>query len=1719
MHRQKPLTYGEIADTVLPAVVFTVDTLNILSQSVDTYVQLAPRDRRLFLQEQMEKIWPEPIDWTALQRYYQEHGRIRGPPAIPEGTTSRKWTGLRVCGIVYRDSIDEMVFLGTGMRPGDPRGYIGHRMKCRTVYFWKLSPSERKLLREMAEDWQRGGPPTEQKMEAYYRRFQTFIHGVHMTALREFGQHMVTMVVPEPGLTNPPRLYEFMYELKILDRPLVKTVPVGDTLSDIFLEVNHAAGRIEGAALPAVLNKKSRLKRKTTWSLDEKSFIGHDEIVLREDEFDEELFFKEAISMVYLIVRMAHSNISRYRDLDPPWSSFHDLVDEQYLLPDVPMSIPTTLRQPNCFLYLKHWFTVTKGLKFNMWQRKNSVPTAPVPLDERWWAASLSDYVQPEDAVPPTALAAIQFIPERVPEANPPALHGPLSPFGSAGGHLVHDEDVREQEALDMLDIPAVPDPDDVEPSCDEVVDRESLSGALIPPCLVPANGEARAQWCMIQLQSCGLPLRATRLLKSSIQLVAELPMIPNASYPLTSAGKRTGLPQSLRWTMSTATLALIAEEMTSLLTFLQSEPWTLQQAGQRIFAGTELVWTYVLGWTLYLKGYAAGGGSCTGNAGAGIFSIGYSAFTRIFATFREAMLDYAEPYEYPGWPPSSKYALVSSRSQYLAYLMDGPLQLPFAVIPHSVAHGAPSWILEPFGVPSWQWQRCGLPPAAHRHPDLADEILSWLRIPDLLITKEGTPRTRETALAVLLKVALIFSDLENIDDEKWTLGAAALLEQSTLRPHTRQLKLAIADWANEQTISLERLLLSQDLLDLHDDTSGEAGFSVPAIDLQCELPGRPAKRKAASDEMPPGLDDLFHAVDFAAMNPTHSVAEYQADIAEQPRTAVQELGRKGLQGLASLEERKKVNRAIRQAMPRATNATPAPAPLQMTGGWQPMPPGQAVGSIWEQEQPPRKKQKKRVVKRPRQHQLPTHNTTRPKAHTKPVRRRRKTPVQTDDTPERSDSESIMSFGSTPVGVYAPEDQDEEMPSRISSPAGTRFASLVVPVGFDAMHDCTGSLETRGLQTTQGLDDVLQFISECDNVGVLVINDLSYKLLTSLLDDPGGQVEGGSSNAIFSLTYSDLIDFNTYSLRVHGLKWVVISAIRRFIDSHKGSNEYSAISALQHKMVGRTRVRAWEYSRNSHPNAIDHAVLAESLKWETALQASISGALALQNVTPVYPPGESWDGMIAVTTRTQGFAYNTSDGLYDFLENYHRRPSKDDTWRDFTPEDHEHVPVLEDFVKVAGIDPAALCLWWNFDHPAAPQDDIGEAGLAAHIYLTTTNQRMDLQDLVKSTEETLMGTYEQLYADAPDADGLLARRYFTRDVIMTHERVEPASDAGSWEFVEKTPQSCLLTAVIAMSAALVPYRELSPLQEMEDQEGDLYLARHNSVIDFLGSDVDRTLDDAEFDLPQLVKGLAFEALIVYQSFCHVVSGNFAIRGIRPHIPQWQETIQYHAGVASRTFLAGSQGVDVQLTDGNFRLESRRWMLQSGEGRRTAAEWWKPGNNTSVLDGAVAEAGQAAEIYLHLERYKDAKRRDRLAQSTGEIEQLRQLLGLTSSVRQMMENMRDRLHGQIEQHEEYLAALYHSRYPDVAQNGTMASEGPGIRTRTMEDVYRRKKPFALYLGLLPSPVFAPQRLRDIAVPVLVFDQKYRGGSLHQYHGKSTDVHRRLLASTKFSTEVQ
>lgn len=143
--------------------------------------------------------------------------------------------------------------------------------------------------------------------------------------------------------------------------------------------------------------------------------------------------------------------------------------------------------------------------------------------------------------------------------------------------------------------------------------------------------------------------------------------LIPNASYPLKSAGKRSGLPKNLNWDMRTASPP---GDIGGWVPFLLSQPWAIEQDGRQLFAGTELLWAYILGWVLYIKGYAAAGGTATGNEGVAAFTVGCAGFTRAFADLCDATEKYADQYGYPGWAPSVKYAVAQSRSHYLAYLL-----------------------------------------------------------------------------------------------------------------------------------------------------------------------------------------------------------------------------------------------------------------------------------------------------------------------------------------------------------------------------------------------------------------------------------------------------------------------------------------------------------------------------------------------------------------------------------------------------------------------------------------------------------------------------------------------------------------------------------------------------------------------------------------------------------------------------------------------------------------------------------------------------------------------------------------------------------------------------------------------------------------------------------------------------------------------------------------
>ena len=56
-------------------------------------------------------------------------------------------------------------------------------------------------------------------------------------------------------------------------------------------------------------------------------------------------------------------------------------------------------------------------------------------------------------------------------------------------------------------------------------------------------------------------------------------------------------------------------------------------------------------------------------------------------------------------------------------------------------------------------------------------------------------------------------------------------------------------------------------------------------------------------------------------------------------------------------------------------------------------------------------------------------------------------------------------------------------------------------------------------------------------------------------------------------------------------------------------------------------------------------------------------------------------------------------------------------------------------------------------------------------------------------------------------------------------------------------------------------RDLERAETAEDQEADLYIARHNSIVDLLGLDVDRSIaGSAAFELSKLAKGLFFEVV-------------------------------------------------------------------------------------------------------------------------------------------------------------------------------------------------------------------------------------------------------------------
>lgn len=213
-----------------------------------------------------------------------------------------------------------------------------------------------------------------------------------------------------------------------------------------------------------------------------------------------------------------------------------DLIDPLHFPPEFIMKDPALMSIPMRIYLLRWLFTEVGVVTFKAWKTRSADLRPPVALQERWWS------VDPEVAafekakekalnarpvyhrggrtVPEPPLAAPQASGSARSNRTSPTV---LSQYGSARSQLVHSaEHWQEDDFIDPPQFKSIPDPDDFISSRAAAAVDSDWPG----PCTVPANGEARAQWCfeMIQKLSAedGIP-RST--MRSSVTLLAELPV------------------------------------------------------------------------------------------------------------------------------------------------------------------------------------------------------------------------------------------------------------------------------------------------------------------------------------------------------------------------------------------------------------------------------------------------------------------------------------------------------------------------------------------------------------------------------------------------------------------------------------------------------------------------------------------------------------------------------------------------------------------------------------------------------------------------------------------------------------------------------------------------------------------------------------------------------------------------------------------------------------------------------------------------------------------------------------------------------------------------------------------------------------------------------------------------------------------------------------------
>ncbi|KZV68681.1 hypothetical protein PENSPDRAFT_666250 [Peniophora sp. CONT] len=394
--------------------------------------------------------------------------------------------------------------------------------------------------------------------------------------------------------------------------------------------------------------------------------------------------------------------------------------------------------------------------------------------------------------------------------------------------------------------------------------------------------------------------------------------------------------------------------------------------------------------------------------------------------------------------------------------------------------------------------------------------------------------------------------------------------------------------------------------------------------------------------------------------------------------------------------------------------------------------------------------------------------------------------------------------------------------------------------------------------------------------------------------------------------------------------------------------------------------------------AIDREALLKGMRLEAATQAAISGALAIQGVPP-YDTGDD------VGSGFQDTVANTVDGGYDILEAEYRQirgfpaqfPIPDSP---SAPGDVSEIPAFLHAVSMGHLD---LISWWEGEDAAELESEVALAGTAAHLFLTT-----------------------ERFGQAPP--------------IRTHGRdgmdfVNAPDIVNTWEH---------LTAQV---------RQLRRILELQQDALSHAVAKGQ-----------RSLLAAYEHLYQGVPEAVAELLL---SFCNAVSGSLAIQGVAPHIPDWRRTIQYESNTSDgdalqalilksreNDRLLGSAGVDIDIDDDEsvFRRESELWTARCGEKRPTVANWWDLGGDETIVDGRLATAGDAAQLYLSTERLQRFKTRTRPPLPAGPpalISLSQKLLAQTDSLHHMAQDNRNYISSKIEEYERHLLTIYCCLYPE------------------------------------------------------------------------------------------